>query len=92
MPADTRDPEDLSERVVMADTKSLTVTVEEAAEVLGISRTLAYELVARGELPHLRLGRQRVLQARRRAGSVQRRSRLFRRGGASMLLCGTSPV
>jgi excisionase family DNA binding protein len=45
----------------MADTKSLTVTVEEAAELLGISRTLAYELVGRGELPHLRLGRRRIV-------------------------------
>lgn len=33
-------------------------TVSEAARVLGISRAHAYELVARGELPHLRLGRR----------------------------------
>ncbi|MFI5041707.1 MAG: helix-turn-helix domain-containing protein [Acidimicrobiales bacterium] len=39
----------------------LTLTVEEAAAVVGISRTLAYELVARGELPHLRLGRRIVI-------------------------------
>jgi excisionase family DNA binding protein len=45
----------------MAETKSLTVTVDEAAELLGISRTLAYELVASGELPHLRLGRRRIV-------------------------------
>ena len=31
-----------------------TLTVEEAAKLLGISRTLAYELVTRGELPSLR--------------------------------------
>jgi excisionase family DNA binding protein len=42
----------------------LTVTVVEAATLLGISRTLAYELVARGELPHLRLSR-RILIPRR---------------------------
>jgi excisionase family DNA binding protein len=42
----------------------LTVTVREAAELVGISRTLAYELIARGELPHLRLGR-RILVPRR---------------------------
>ena len=35
----------------------MTLTVEEAADMLGISRTLAYELVTRGRLPHLRLGR-----------------------------------
>ena len=42
----------------------LTVTVQEAADLVGISRTLAYELIARGELPHLRLGR-RILVPRR---------------------------
>lgn len=39
----------------------LTVSVEEAGKLLGISRGLAYELVARGELPALRLGRRRVI-------------------------------
>ena len=36
-------------------------TVEEAARLLGISRAHAYDLVARGELPHLRLGRRLVV-------------------------------
>lgn len=31
-------------------------TVAETAEQLGISEWLAYRLIARGELPHLRLG------------------------------------
>ena len=39
----------------------LTVRVEEAARLLGISRGLAYELVNRGELPALRLGRRLVV-------------------------------
>lgn len=39
----------------------LTLTVSEAAGALGISRALAYELVARGELPSLRLGRRLVV-------------------------------
>jgi excisionase family DNA binding protein len=43
----------------------LAVTVEEAAGLLGISRGLAYEMVRRGELPSLRLGR-RLLVPRRR--------------------------
>ena len=44
----------------MDDTR-LTLTVEQAAVVLGISRGLAYELAARGELPCLRLGRRLVV-------------------------------
>ena len=42
----------------------LTLSVEEAAGALGISRALAYELVARGELPSLRLGRRIVVPRR----------------------------
>ena len=41
-----------------------TLTVEEAAEVLGISRGLGYELVRTGELPSLRLGRRLVIPRR----------------------------
>jgi excisionase family DNA binding protein len=43
------------------DSGRLTLTVEQAAVLLGISRGLAYELVARGELPSLRLGRRIVV-------------------------------
>lgn len=39
-------------------------TVSEAAELLGISRAFAYELVARGELPVIRLGRRRLVPKR----------------------------
>lgn len=42
----------------------LTLTVDEVADLLGISRSLAYELVRIGEIPSLRLGR-RVLVPRR---------------------------
>ena len=35
-----------------------TLTVEEAAEILGIGRNSAYEAVKRGEIPALRLGRR----------------------------------
>ena len=31
-------------------------SVEEAAELLGIGRTTAYQAVWRGELPHIRIG------------------------------------
>lgn len=36
----------------------LTLTVEEAAKLLGIGRNLAYEMARRGELPALHLGRR----------------------------------
>ncbi|MHB8438522.1 MAG: helix-turn-helix domain-containing protein [Acidimicrobiales bacterium] len=36
----------------------LTLSVEEAAEALGISRALAYEAVRRGEIPNIRIGRR----------------------------------
>jgi excisionase family DNA binding protein len=37
------------------------LSVTEVAKLLGISRALAYELVARGDLPALRLGRRVVV-------------------------------
>ncbi|MGA3220088.1 MAG: helix-turn-helix domain-containing protein [Acidimicrobiales bacterium] len=39
----------------------LVVGVTEAAELLGISRGLAYELARSGQLPSLRLGRRLVV-------------------------------
>jgi len=39
----------------------LVFTVAEAGELLGISRAFAYELVARGELPVIKLGRRRLV-------------------------------
>jgi excisionase family DNA binding protein len=38
--------------------RRLTMTVEEAAEIIGISRTSAYLCAARGELPTRRFGRR----------------------------------
>ncbi|MGO8863405.1 MAG: helix-turn-helix domain-containing protein [Acidimicrobiales bacterium] len=32
--------------------------MEAAAELLGISRALAYEAVQRGEIPHIRIGKR----------------------------------
>jgi excisionase family DNA binding protein len=46
------------------DSYRLTLTVEEAAQLLGISRALGYELVARGEVPSIRLGRRIVVPRR----------------------------
>jgi excisionase family DNA binding protein len=43
------------------DTTTMTYTVTQAAKLLGISRALAYELVRRGEVPSIRLGRSLVI-------------------------------
>ena len=39
----------------------LTLTVEEAGELLGISRSLAYEMARTGQLPTLRFGKRIVV-------------------------------
>lgn len=41
--------------------KKLTITVPEAALMLGISRGLAYEMAREGTLPALRFGRRMVV-------------------------------
>jgi len=52
----------LAERVALS--------VEEAGALLGISRDLAYDLVARGELPSVRLGRRLVVPRRALEGAL----------------------
>ena len=44
--------------------QKVTYTVVEVAELLGISRTSAYECVRRGEIPSLTLGRRVVVPRR----------------------------
>ena len=44
--------------------QKVTYTVIEVAELLGISRTSAYECVRRGEIPSLTLGRRVVIPRR----------------------------
>ncbi|MGH9027285.1 MAG: helix-turn-helix domain-containing protein [Acidimicrobiia bacterium] len=48
----------------MEANERLTFTVPEAAKILGISRALAYELVGRGDIPIVRLGRRVVVPRR----------------------------
>lgn len=43
----------------------LTLTVEEAAALLGISRNSAYEAVRRGEIPSVRIGGRIVIPRQR---------------------------
>jgi excisionase family DNA binding protein len=44
--------------------RRLTLTVEEAGQMLGVSRSYAYELVRQGALPCMRLGRRIVVPVR----------------------------
>ena len=41
--------------------EKLTLTITEAAQLLGISRTTAYELARQGKIPVLRLGKRLVV-------------------------------
>jgi len=43
----------------------LVYTVDEAAELLGLSRNAAYEAVRRGDIPNIRIGR-RILVPKQR--------------------------
>lgn len=54
----------MNESESMTASRSLVLSVEEAAHLLGISRAHAYELVARDELAHIRLGRRVVVPRR----------------------------
>ena len=40
------------------DIEKLTLTVEETAKCLGIGRNSAYEAIARGEIPVIRIGKR----------------------------------
>jgi len=44
--------------------KRLCITVPEAAEMLGISRNFAYELVRQGKLPVVRFGKRLLIPRR----------------------------
>ncbi len=48
----------MSRGKVWGEADRLTLSVEEAAHLLGISRGLAYELARSGQLPVVRLGRR----------------------------------
>ena len=63
LPSPARDPgSDEALGIRLSD--RLAFSVEETGRLLGISRDLAYDLVARGELPSLRLGRRIVVPRR----------------------------
>lgn len=43
------------------DEKKLTITVEQAAYILGISRGLAYQMAREGKIPTIRFGKRLVV-------------------------------
>ena len=45
----------------MSNNERLTLTVEEAARQLGLSRGAAYQAVQRGEIPSLKFGKRIVI-------------------------------
>lgn len=47
-----------------SSTGGLVLSIREAAEALGVSDDLVYEMTARGEIPCLHLGRRRVIPRR----------------------------
>lgn len=47
--------------IPVGDGARLTLTVPEAARILGISRTSAYEAAHRGELPTVQIGRRMLV-------------------------------
>jgi excisionase family DNA binding protein len=53
----------LSHTIVTAVSPRTTLTVEEAAQVLGIGRSTAYEAVRCGQIPAMRLGRRAIVPA-----------------------------
>jgi excisionase family DNA binding protein len=56
--------------VGMSTNQPLTLTVEQAAEVLGVSRSTAYELVRSGDLKCIRLRRRIVVPVAHLAESL----------------------
>ncbi len=61
-------------RCAMGD-RRLTLSIDEVAAILGISRGLVYGLVARGELPSIRL-RRRIVVLRRALEALLERAPL----------------
>lgn len=53
-----------------AGTQPITITVEQAAGMLGISRAAAYNAVRRGDIPSVRVGRRLLVPQYRLAALI----------------------
>jgi excisionase family DNA binding protein len=70
----------------MNPAEPLTMSVEKAAKLLGVSRGLAYEAARRGELPTIKLGRRLLVPTARLlelVGTPERREPSFDRARGS---------
>lgn len=63
------------EEDIKMDEKSLTVTVEEAARLLGIGRALAYSMAREGKLPTIKFGRRLVVPRRALEAMIEESSK-----------------
>ena len=61
----------------------VTMTVPEAAEVLGMSESATYEAVARGEIPSVRIGRRSNETSSSRCSRRHTMSRSYRRASST---------
>ena len=53
----------------------LAMSVEEASRVIGFSRSMLYELIAKGELKTFKVGRRRLVQMGELKSFIERASR-----------------
>lgn len=60
----------MTDRTLPDPATSPTVTVEDAARILGISRGLAYTAVREGAIPSIRIGRRYVVKTAALAAMV----------------------
>ena len=51
--------------LVATDDKRLTLTPEETFEVIGCGRSLGYELLRTGKIPHIRLSKKKIVIPRK---------------------------
>ncbi len=50
----------------------LSLGIDDAARVIGVARSMLYEIVARGELPSFKLGRRRMILAKELEAYINR--------------------
>lgn len=72
-----------------ADREEIVLSVRDVAKMLGVSDDLVYELVARGEIPCLRLGRRRLIPRRAVELMIERSLDMFDPAGPTGALAGS---